>query len=221
MIKKIITAAGLIAAASASQAADLTVTLTNATHGIVFTPAVVAAHADTVTVFQSGTAASAALKAQAEEGMTGALKTMYDNAAANSAIAQAPLTGGNSVSFDLSTSDSNKYLSITSMLLPTNDAFVGLSNWKIPTTPGTYRINLNAYDAGTENNDELAASIPGPDGLTGTGGTGVVATGDENGVVHIHRGNLGDTNANGGVSDINSKTQRWLNPVARLTVVVK
>lgn len=221
MIKKIATAVGLIAAASAVQAADLTVTLTNATHGVVFTPAVVAAHADTITVFQSGTAASAALTSQAEEGMTADLKAMYDNAAANSAVADAPLTGGNSVSFDLTTTGSNEYLSVTSMLLPTNDAFVGLSNWKIPTTPGTYRINLNAYDAGTENNDELAASIPGPEGLTGSGGTGVVATGDENGVIHIHRGNLGDTSADSGISDINSATQRWLNPVARLTVVVK
>ena len=47
------------------------------------------------------------------------------------------------------------YLSILSMLIPTNDAFVGLDSVKIPTEPGTYTYMLHAYDAGTELNDEL------------------------------------------------------------------
>ena len=36
------------------------------------------------------------------------------------------------------------HLSLTAMLLPTNDAFGGLDGWEIPTTAGTYTLFLNA-----------------------------------------------------------------------------
>lgn len=39
--------------------------------------------------------------------------------------------------------------------------------------------------------------------------------------VHIHRGNVGDSMNEGGNSDINSSVQRWLNPIAKLTVTVQ
>lgn len=242
MIKKIATAVGLMAAASVIQAAELEITLTNATHGVYFTPVFAAAHNNTVSIFQSGSAASDALESMAEGGDISGLVTAATNASANVAdggnsgapgASNGPVGPGNSVTFTINTDSGNDYLSLAAMLLPTNDGFVGLSNWKIPTTAGTYRINLNAYDAGTENNDELAASIPnapfvssfgtpgGQGNAVTSGGTGVTAAGDENGVVHIHAGNLGDLNNTAGVSDINSSLHRWLNPVARLTVVVK
>lgn len=241
MIKKLATAVGLIAAASAAQAAELEVTLTNATHGVYFTPVFAAAHNNTVSIFQSGSAASDALEAMAEGGDITGLVTAATNASANVAdggnsaapgASNGPVGPGASVTFTINTDSGNDYLSLAAMLLPTNDGFVGLSNWKIPTTAGTYRINLNAYDAGTENNDELDSSIPnapfvstfgnpGGNGVVTSGGSGVTAAGDENGVVHIHPGNLGDLDNSAGASDINSSLHRWLNPVARLTVVVK
>lgn len=87
-----------------------------------------------------------------------------------------------------------------------------------------------AYDAGTEANDELLgldnAGAPGnpgapgaPSGSGGSGGTGAAST-DTNQHIHVHRGVLGDTNAEGGVSDFDSRVHRWLNPVARVTVTV-
>ncbi len=137
------------------------------------------------------------------------------------------------------------------MLIPTNDAFAGLDKWKIPTTPGTYTVTLNAYDAGTEANDEINATrtdvtgsngvalgsigLPGMagsgnpiTGISNTNGTGVAlqAIGGElpdsgaEGNVHIHRNVLGDTNATGGFSDLDSTIHRWLNPVARMTIIV-
>ncbi|MEM7294482.1 MAG: spondin domain-containing protein [Pseudomonadota bacterium] len=124
--------------------------------------------------------------------------------------------------------DDYPYLSMAAMLLPTNDGFVGLDSWVIPTTPGTYTINLNAYDAGSEANDEIingggALGMPGipvdPGGNNGTGATGVTAT-EANTTVHIHRGNIGDDNPTGGVSDANNTVHRWLNPVARLIVTI-
>jgi hypothetical protein len=62
--------------------------------------------------------------------------------------------------------------------------------------------------------------VPPPlEALVGTGGTGVTATAE--GFVHIHRGVLGDHQATAGVSDINASSQRWLNPVARVTLTVE
>jgi len=123
----------------------------------------------------------------------------------------------------------NTRLSIAAMLVPSNDAFVTLNNLILPTMPGTYIYLLNAYDAGTEANDEIRGSgamgMPGMpvapplEALVGTGGTGISATAE--GFVHIHRGVLGDHNITGGVSDINASSQRWLNPVARVTLTVQ
>ena len=241
MNKKIATAAALIALAGTTHAADLEITLINATHSVAFTPLFAAAHNDSVSLFATGTAASDELKAMAEGGTLDGLVAQFTTANANIAdgdnpgapgASNGPITGSQTVSFNLSTDEGNDYLSLGAMLLPTNDGFVGLSNWKIPTEAGTYQITLNAYDAGTENNDELVDSIPNPPFVTGfgnptgnedvtSGGTGVVATGVEGGVVHTHPGNLGDLDANGGASDINSAAYRWLNPVARVIVTVK
>ena len=245
MIKKLATAVGLIAAATAAHA-ELEITLTNATQGVYFTPVFAAAHNNTFKLFTAGRAANAEttgneLEAMAEDGDISGLVTLATNASANVAdgddsgapgASNGPAAPGEIKTFTIKPDAGNEYLSLAAMLLPTNDGFVTLNNWKIPTEPGTYTVNLNAYDAGTEYNDELASSQPNPpflmtfgnpggNGVVTSGGTGVGPTGDENGVVHIHRGNLGDLDANGGASDIDSSKHRWLNPVARLKVVVK
>ena len=123
----------------------------------------------------------------------------------------------------------NTQLSIVAMLLHTNDGFLALNSLTVPTQPGTYTFNLIAYDAGTEANDELRGSgapgqagmpVPPPlDPVLGTNGTGAASNAE--GYVHIHRGNLGDTDTTGGKSDIVSTLHRWLNPVTRVTVTVK
>ena len=55
---------------------------------------------------------------------------------------------------NLTTSATQKYLSIAAMFLPSNDGFVGVDSWPIPTQPGTYTFRMNGYDAGTEANAE-------------------------------------------------------------------
>ena len=240
MYYKSIVSAALLAASSFSAAANLEVTLTNTTKGIYFTPVLLGAHSDTVTLFALGETASSAIESIAEGGDIQEAVTALSNAAANIATGQddalpgasdGPLAPGASFTTALVTDDENEYLSLATMLLPTNDGFVGLDRWKIPSEPGTYTVYLNAYDAGTEMNDELAANIPnapfvssfGTPGETviTSGGTGVTETGDENGVVHIHRGNLGDLDADAGDSDIDASVHRWLNPVATMTVTVQ
>ena len=232
-MKNIITLAGVAVATLLSQqtlAADFTVKIDNLTHAIFFTPMLVAAHPASTHIFQSGTTASANLQAMAEGGNIADLTADMTAANADIAAANAAPTGPGLVATATftATAAANTHLSIVGMMLPTNDGFAGLDALEIPTAPGTYTYNLNAYDAGTEANDELitgggapgVAGIPADPGANnGTGGTGVAATAE--GFVHIHRGALGDTNATGGVSDLDSSIHRWLNPVARITVTVQ
>lgn len=212
--------------------ADLNVEITNLTNGIWFTPFLIAAHPEDSRLFTVGQPASASLQAMAEGGDISGL--VSDLTAVGATIIQNPAGGllmpAMSANADMNTDGtSNVALSIVAMLLPTNDAFAALNAITIPTSPGTYVFNLPAYDAGTEANDELitgggapgVAGIPGdPGGLTGTGGTGA-ASADANGNVHIHRNTLGDTDATGGRSDLDSTVHRWLNPVVRVVVTVR
>jgi hypothetical protein len=239
MTRKLILAT-FVAAISplAAQAAQLDISVTNLTGGIYFTPLLLAAHPATTHLFRTGEAACAALRAMAEGGDIAGLEIAV-TAAGGQAIANPAgglLAPARSVGpTAITTTAGNTRLSVTAMLLPTNDGFVGLDGWEIPATPGTYTVYLNGYDAGTEANTELmnpgaggapgVAGIPGdPSGKAGSAGTGVVPASPNDGeanVVHIHRGVLGDTNPTGGSSDLDSRSHRWLNPVARVTVVVK
>ncbi|WP_394149631.1 spondin domain-containing protein [Vibrio maritimus] len=217
-----ITSASLLLGAGSATAADLEITITNATKGIYFTPLIVAAHNSDLMMFRTGQAASAELESMAEGGDISGLASVIGNA--GGVVVENPASGilnpGVSTTFSMD-SGSFGYLSLSAMLLPTNDGFVGLDSWKIPSEPGTYKATLRGYDAGTEANDELAGSMPNPPFLTfGAGGTGV-ETAVTNNTVHVHPGNLGDSDPAGGISDLDNTSHRWLNPVATITVVVK
>ena len=220
-----------MATAPAALATDFDVEITNLTNGIYFTPFLVAAHPAGSNLFVSGQPASTNLQAMAEGGDIAGLSA--DVMALGATVVENPAAGllapASSTTFNMNTDGtSNDRLSIVAMLLPTNDAFAGLNAVEIPTTPGTYVFNVAAYDAGTEANDEVltgggapgVAGMPAdPGGLAGTGGSGAAGV-DDNTNVHIHRGALGDTDAAGGTSDLDSRVHRWLNPVVRVTVTV-
>ena len=226
------TVAAFLFASQFANAAQFNVRIVNLANGIWFTPFLVVAHPDGTGLFTTGQPASASLQAMAEGGDIAPLVT--DVQALGATIAENPANGllppAMSADVDLNTDGtSNTQLSVVAMLLPTNDAFAGLNAITIPTDPGVYTYNLPAYDAGTEANDELitgggAPGAPGipadPGGLGGTGGTGAAGT-DANTNVHIHRNTLGDTDAAGGSSDLDSRVHRWLNPVVRVIVTVQ
>ncbi|HDS1203913.1 TPA: spondin domain-containing protein [Shewanella algae] len=214
-----------------SQAAQLEISINNLTHGNHFTPLLIAAHDGNSHLFQAGEPASSALQKMAEGGDISELQLAVT--ANNGVIVANPAAGllapGAKVEKVMLDSGALTHLSLVAMLLPTNDAFVGLDGWEIPSTPGSYTLYLNAYDAGTEANDEQitgggAPGVPGipaaPDGMGGQNGTGVMDD-SSNDRVHIHPGLLGDTDPNGGISDVDSRIHRWLNPVAALIVTVK
>lgn len=222
-------AVGVLSSTSV-MAQDLSIKITNLTNASYFTPFLVAAHDSNSRLFMQGSAASSALQAMAEGGDISTLSTNIQAMAAN--VVENPAGGllnpGASTSFSLMSNSGNNHLSITAMILPTNDGFVGADSLEIPTVAGTYTFYLNAYDAGTEANNELinGGGAPGvlgipadPGGHGGSGGTGV-ATSDNNTMIHVHRGILGDNDSMGGISDLSSTLHRWLNPVAQVIVTV-
>lgn len=230
-IKSILGISALACVSTSALAQDMSIELTNLTQGIYFTPIITAAHSDANNIFVSGSAASSELQAMAEGGDISGLVSILSNLDAN--INENPASGllapGTSTTYALTNDVTNTHLSLAAMILPSNDGFVGLDSWEIPTEAGTYTINLNAYDAGTEANNELVngGGAPGvlgipaaPGGNSGTNGTGVTDS-ESNTLIHIHRGSLGDDQTDGGKSDLNNTVHRWLNPVAKITITIQ
>lgn len=219
---------------SAASAADLDIQVQNLTHGSYFTPLVIGLHDGKTKLFSVGMPSSMPLAKLAEGGSIDDVAA--DMMAAGADVIKNPAAGllapGKTAMGMVSTKTANTYITVAAMILPSNDGFVAANNILVPTAKGEYVYMLNAYDSGTEANDEKRGSgalgqagfpVPpasGVDTMSGMGGTGVMGATAE-GFVHIHRGVLGDDNATGGKSDINAMTQRWLNPVARLVITVK
>jgi len=182
-------------------------------------------------MFNTGTEASVQLQTIAEGGDVSGMAALLESIGASVATGAGLVAPGNSETFTVTTSDTNSVLSLTAMLLPTNDGFVGLNSISLPSTMGqSVTFGANAYDAGTEANDELVGSgapgeagfpVPPPlaaTGLLGSGGTGVSV--EAEGFVTPHRGVIGDLDPTGGFSDINAAIHRWLDPVALVTVTM-
>ncbi len=231
-INTLLSAGALALASTSTMAQDMSITVTNLTQGLHFTPLLTSAHTSDNKMFMSGEAATAELQMMAEGGDISGLASMLTNADANNNENPAAglLAPGMSTTYTLTNDSGNTHLSMVTMILPSNDGFVGLDRWEIPTEAGTYTINLNAYDAGTEANNELRGSgapgmpgmpVPPPlDASYGMNGTGITDT-ESNTMVHIHRGSIGDDMADGGKSDVDNSIHRWLNPVAKLTVTIQ
>ena len=187
---------GSLLAANPLSAREIGIQVTNLTNAVYFTPLLVAAHNPQTHLFELGTPASMDLQAMAAGGGT------FDANPAGGLLAP-----GATASTRLEIHGRNRSrLSITAMLLPTNDGFVGLDALKIPKRPGVYTYYLNGYDAGTEANDEIvngggAPNVPGipadPGGNAGSGAFSTVGP-DQNRTVHIHRGIVGDMDPLGG-----------------------
>ena len=187
------------------------VTITNLVPMQHFTPVLAATHNSSTTIFLPGTAASSELQALAETGNVAPLTALL-NADTNVMDVQdsGGLHGPGGTLQIVVTGGSNfDRLSLVAMLIPTNDGFLGL-NTELPGVGETKVVYAFAYDAGTEMNDELCASIPGPSypecGGPGAGG----APGGGEGTVVIHSGIRGDGDF--------GRNRDWKNPVARVVI---
>ena len=231
--------AGVIALAPAAMASNdkdrgkrmYRVTITNATLGQPFAPSVIATHTDAFRLFELGPTPLPGdshyplffgLATLAE---TGSPVPLVDEVAASDGVWEAValltdrtppvLLPGESNSINISASKKARYLSAAAMLGATNDAFYAVRGVLLPKHVGeTTHVYANAYDAGSELNEESAATI-GALGATDddpTTGDGINENGE--GFIHIHAGIHGI----GGPDGLDAPTYDWRNPVVELTI---
>lgn len=183
------------------------VTVTNLTYGINLTPVLVTSHNKNVSLYELGEPASDALEALAEGGATDPLATELINNArvADVQTSEGLLAPGASVTVRVKAKRGANRISLASMMLPTNDGFIALDSVPVPRR-GVATHYSPGYDAGTEVNNELCASIPGPT----CGGEGVSST-DGEGYVHINRGTHG-------IGDLAADQYDWRGSVAKITI---
>lgn len=184
------------------------VTITNLTRGETFTPILVASHKKRFSLYQLGEPASAELATVAESGNTDPLRNLLlDNRIAYDVVSTgALLPPGESVTVKVKATRYYQYISVASMLIPTNDAFIAVNGIKVHRGHKMISVMSPAYDAGSEMNDELCANIPGPT----CGGEGL-SDAEGEGYVHIHAGIHG-------VGDLVAADYDWRNPTAKITI---
>ncbi len=186
------------------------VTITNLTRGVSFTPILMASHRpENHLLFNAGVPASAALAALAEGGDTLPLKDDLDAnpIVGSTATSAGLLEPGASVTVQIKSRSANQRISLAAMLLPTNDGFFAFQNLALPADRNSSVTYGPAYDAGSEPNDELCISIPGPvcGGAGGSPGVG------GEGYVHVHSGIHG-------IGNLEPAQYDWRNPVARVVI---
>jgi hypothetical protein len=183
------------------------ITITNITPGQTFTPILAATHKSSISFFELGSKASPELAELAESGSTAGLESLL--ASAPDLVFDTASTGGllgpgMSTTIEIHARGPFTQFSLAGMLIPTNDNFVAMNNMRLPKRSASYMAV--AYDAGSEFNDELCSSIPGPY-CQGAG----LSPGNGEGFVHVSSGVHGLADLDPGVFD-------WRNPIARIEV---
>jgi hypothetical protein len=172
--------------------ASFDVTVTNLTNGQPVSPVAVIAHQDGYSVFTIGSPATVGLETMAEGGDNSMLIAEADADASviatGSGAAPVGPAGSDTVTIDVLESDvADLMISISTMLVNTNDAISGLNGVDVSglAEGDAWTGRAIVYDAGTEINTELAAEIPGPAG----GGEGFnAARSDRDDRVAMHSG---------------------------------
>ena len=189
------------------------VKITNVMSANQFTPILAAVHTRRASLFTLGDAPSEGLAQIAEGGDTSVLQNALsenDQVFAAETFAfpgDVPLTfAGTTLEFTIEGSRYYRYLSIASMILPTNDSFMALDSVPLPSW-GSRTYYALGYDAGSEINDELCANIPGPT----CGGDGAFTAINGEGFVHISPGIHGK-------GDLDSAVYDWRNPIAKVEI---
>ena len=166
------------------------VMVTNLTSAQTFTPIMAASHREGVTLFTLGQPASTEIEEMAEAGDLSALETtLKANPDVLSVVdSGAVLPPGKSVTLTVEAHGRFNHVSVTAMLIPTNDGFFAVNGELGPASPErTVTLFSPAYDAGTEADDELCVHIPGPPAVCSGEGFNPSREGDVN-FVHIHSG---------------------------------
>jgi len=186
--------------------------VTNLTRGQVLAPPVAITHTRDFSLFTLGAPASPGLAALAEDAV---VDTLFAELEANDevldfAVGDAPIPPGATAVLEVESRFPHDLITVTQMLVQTNDAFFAAGGAPGPRGPDQRQVTFyaTAYDAGSEANTELCASIPGPP----CGNALVRDTADAEGFVHVHAGIHG-------IGDLPASRWDWRNPVAKVKVV--
>lgn len=191
---------------------SITLKITNLSFLQPFSPMFVMVHnADAIPLFTLGEEPSVALQILAENGDPTPLAEAYANAEgvffSGIYTEGAPWGGGMNIFITVPYRPLFPYLTIATMAINTNDAFVALNGVRI--VPNLV-LTGPAYDAGSEINNELCGSMPGPACTNIDDGN--VRSGDSEGFVHVHRGFFG-------VGDLRQQNYDWRNPMLRVEMM--
>ena len=187
-----------------------TLEVTNLTKGIAFTPLLAASHSPAISLFEVGMPASEAVERVAEGGDIAPLMMALSDSSKVFTTSQSEglLMPGASTEIMISAKGYYKKLSLIAMLLPTNDGLVALNGAQLPRHKNHSKTYfMYAYDGGTEMNDELCASIPGPQ----CGGEPFSPEDDGEGYIYPHPGIHGE-------SELTRMEYQWSGPVAKVVV---
>lgn len=200
----------LSATANAAGTKMYEVTVTNITKGEIFTPILLASTHRGFKLFKQGAAASIDLEIIAESGNNVPLadSLISGGHALDTASAQAGLLPGASLTLKVKMNEKYSYITVASMLVPSNDAFFAVNGIHGPREGHSITLQSPAYDAGTEQNDELCANIPGPGFICK--GEGYNAASGE-GYIYTHPGIQGN-------GDLVKAKHDFRNPVALITI---
>jgi hypothetical protein len=205
------------------------VTLVNLTSGQPFSPPVAATHQKAIRMFEVGELASDELAAIAQDGDEG---PMFRRFSASDNVTQAvdvgrPVTPSghpvgdftDTVTFEIAAAPGDKF-SIATMLICTNDGFLGLDAVKLP-KQGSQDFLLAGYDAGREENTERSEDVVDPCSALGP----VPLRGDPNGnrdsgpgITTSPAEVIGHHPGIAGIADLSSELHGWSDPVAMVTI---
>ena len=191
-------------------------TVTNLTSNQPLSPLAVAIHNSNYTAWTIGVEPSLGLEKLAEEGST----TEFLNEAISAGVyasvsGEGAIFSGESETLEIeSVKNDEMKLTIASMLINTNDAFTGAQSIDLSSLEigDELSVLLPVYDAGTEANNELAGTIPGP----ADGGEGFNIARDDVNVVSRHPGVV--TNIDGYDDSILDSSHRFDSPIAKLVL---
>jgi Spondin_N len=169
-------------------------------------PPVIATHTSSFRIFHLGGFASDELRQIAEDAFTDPMLALLNasHRVFDTAIGGAPILPGESATYTVRATGKFHKLSLVTMLVNTNDGFTGVNKMTVP-VKGSRVFYLRAYDAGTEQNTEMAAHIPGP-----CCGNPFVRFPTRQ-RIRFHRGIQG-------TGDLDPAVYGWDEPVAKLTI---
>jgi len=171
------------------------ITITNATTNHVITPPIVIAHNKGFHLFKLGNKnypASDGLATLAETGNPAVLADMLSNDSSVSKIEIADfVTPGVPYTVEI-IAPRNAQFSVAGMLATSNDAFTAAINLRAPRPHRYHHAMAKTYDAGSEENNEDCAYIPGPPCAPESGNDNIPGEG----IVTVHNPVIGLSNSN-------------------------